>query len=87
MNILDDFEKEVECIYKNETYSVRDNGSVLRHPKTGKKPRPTEELNPYLMVPSRTIVISTYGSAIVSRGSTFFILVLEKYINFIMYPA
>ena len=42
MNLLDDFEKEVECIYKNETYSVRDNGSVLRHPKTGKKPRPTD---------------------------------------------
>ena len=42
MNILDDFEKEVECIYKNETYSVRDNGSVLRHPKTDKKPRPTD---------------------------------------------
>lgn len=42
MNILDDFEKEVKCIYKNETYSVRDNGSVLRHPKTGKKPRPTD---------------------------------------------
>lgn len=42
MNILDDFEKEVKCTYKNETYSVRDNGSVLRHPKTGKKPRPTD---------------------------------------------
>ena len=42
MNILDDFEKEVICTYKNETYSVRDNGSVLRHPKTGKKPRPTD---------------------------------------------
>lgn len=42
MYILDDFEKEVECIYKNETYSVRDNGSVLRHPQTGKKPRPTD---------------------------------------------
>lgn len=42
MNILDDFEKEVTCIYKNETYSVRDNGSVLRHPKTDKKPRPTD---------------------------------------------
>ena len=42
MNILDDFEKEVQCTYKNETYSVRDNGSVLRHPKTGKKTRPTD---------------------------------------------
>ena len=37
--LLYDYEKEVVCQYKNETYSVRDNGSVLRHPKNDEKPR------------------------------------------------
>lgn len=36
------FEKECECIYKEEGYSVRDNGAVLRYPLNGKRPRPTD---------------------------------------------
>ncbi len=40
--LLNDYERELVCQYKGETYSVRDNGSVLRHPKTNKKPRPTD---------------------------------------------
>ena len=28
---INDFSEERTCVYKNETYSVRDNGSVLRH--------------------------------------------------------
>jgi len=36
------FEKECECIYKEEGYSVRDNGAVLRYPLDGKRPRPTD---------------------------------------------
>ncbi len=43
-SLLHDFEKELECLYKGETYSVRDNGSVLRHPKNDKKPRPTDNI-------------------------------------------
>ena len=31
---IDIFEKESECDYKGEHYSVRDNGAVMRHPKT-----------------------------------------------------
>lgn len=31
-----DFCQEVVCTYKDEQYSVRDNGSILRHPRTGK---------------------------------------------------
>ena len=42
MERLTDYNKEVECIYKNESYSVRDNGAVLRYPLEGKKPRPTD---------------------------------------------
>ena len=33
-DLLNEFDKEVECIYKNEKYSVRDNGSVLRHKRS-----------------------------------------------------
>jgi hypothetical protein len=36
------FEKEIDCIYKEEKYSVRDNGTVLRYPLSGKRPRPTD---------------------------------------------
>lgn len=36
---IDDFKQEVECIYKGEKYSVRDNGAVFRHPRDGKRPR------------------------------------------------
>jgi hypothetical protein len=36
------FQCEVDCIYDDEQYSVRDNGAVLRHPRTGKRPRPTD---------------------------------------------
>ena len=42
LSLLNTFEKEVVCQYKDETYSVRDNGSVLRHPKANKKIRPTD---------------------------------------------
>ena len=38
-----DFQREVDCIYDDEQYSVRDNGAVLRHPRTGKRPRPTDD--------------------------------------------
>jgi hypothetical protein len=39
---LENFKQESECIYKNERYSVRDNGAVLRHPLDGKRTRPTD---------------------------------------------
>ena len=42
--MIDIFEKELECTYKGETYSVRDNGAVLRHPRISNKPRPTDNV-------------------------------------------
>jgi hypothetical protein len=36
---LNDFKQETECVYKNEHYSVRDNGAVLRHIRAGKRLR------------------------------------------------
>lgn len=39
---LDDFEQEAKCLYKDECYSVRDNGAVLRHSPINKRTRPTD---------------------------------------------
>jgi hypothetical protein len=39
---VEDFEQQKECVYKEERYSVRDNGAVMRHCRTGKRPRPTD---------------------------------------------
>lgn len=36
---VNDFKQEVECIYKEEKYSVRDNGAVFRHPRGNKRLR------------------------------------------------
>jgi hypothetical protein len=37
-----DFNHVVDCIYKENKYSVRDNGAVMRHPRIGKHPRPLD---------------------------------------------
>ena len=37
-----DFSQELECAYEGELFSVRDNGAILKHPKMGKQPRPTD---------------------------------------------
>ncbi len=37
-----DFQRQVDCNYDDEQYSVRDNGAVLRRPRMGKRPRPTD---------------------------------------------
>lgn len=44
MTVIDlhDFDRKAECIFEEERYSVRDNGAVLRHPREGKRPRPTD---------------------------------------------
>lgn len=36
---MTDFIREVECVYKDEHYSVRDNGAVLRHARKDKRLR------------------------------------------------
>lgn len=36
---MTEFKKEVECVYKGEHYSVRDNGEVLRHARKDKRLR------------------------------------------------
>lgn len=40
---INNFEKEVTCTFKEETYSVRDNGAVFRHRREGARKRPLDE--------------------------------------------
>lgn len=41
-DLLNTFTEVRECDYKGEHYSVRDNGAVMRHPRPGKKARPSD---------------------------------------------
>jgi hypothetical protein len=60
---LIDFIQEVECDYKGEHYSVRDNGAVFRHSLKNKKPRKYDNFwtfgkpnkNGYLLIVSEVI--------------------------------
>lgn len=36
---VDDYNEVKDCIYKDEHYSARDNGAVMRHPREGKRIR------------------------------------------------
>ena len=40
---VDDFQREVDCLYGDENYSVRDNGAVLRHHRVGKRRRALDD--------------------------------------------
>lgn len=39
---IEEYNREVECTYKDERYSVRDNGAVMRHPRNGGRVRPLD---------------------------------------------
>ena len=41
---IDDFNEEKTCTYKNETYSVRDNGAVLRHSGNPERKRKIDDI-------------------------------------------
>jgi hypothetical protein len=43
MVVMSDFNREVECVYKDEHYSARDNGAVLRHARKGKRLRKCDD--------------------------------------------
>lgn len=40
---IDDYSEVKECIYKDEHYSVRDNGAIMRHGKEGMRKRKLDE--------------------------------------------
>lgn len=37
--MINDYKEVKECIYKDERFSVRDNGAIMRHPRAGKRIR------------------------------------------------
>ena len=41
---INDFEQEKTCTYKDEVYSVRDNGAIMRHIREGKPKRKNDNL-------------------------------------------
>lgn len=43
-DLINDFSEVRECDYKDEHYSVRDNGAVMRHPRKDKKLRPNDNV-------------------------------------------
>lgn len=74
---VNDYVQEKECIYKGERYSVRDNGAVLRHQRTGKRFRSNDNQwtfgvenssNPYLHIASvrihRIVATAFHGDPI-----------------------
>lgn len=65
-NLLNLFASEKECDYKEEHYSVRDNGSILRHAKEGKKSRKLDNIWTFGKVNSSTGYLE-YGGERVHR--------------------
>lgn len=53
-NLLNDFSKEIECIFENEKYSVRDNGAVMRFPKEGGRKRQLDNIWTFGKVDAKT---------------------------------
>ena len=41
---IDDYNEVKDCIYKDEHYSVRDNGAVMRHQREGMPKRKLDDL-------------------------------------------
>lgn len=44
LNIDDFYSKEIDCIYKGDHYSVRDNGTVMRHHQENKRKRKYDDI-------------------------------------------
>ena len=42
--MINDYTEVKECVYKDECYSVRDNGAVMRHLREGKRPRKDDDV-------------------------------------------
>lgn len=42
--LLNSFDETKDCVYKDEHYSVRNNGAVMRHARSGKRKRPCDNV-------------------------------------------
>lgn len=44
IDVNDFFDQEIQCIYKGEIYSVRNNGAIMRHARSGKTKRKNDDI-------------------------------------------
>lgn len=81
--VLESFNDVRECVYKDERYSVRDNGAVLRHPKLGKKPRPLDNMwtfgrrddkTAYMLIGTHRIHIIVANAFLGARDSKIYVV-------------
>lgn len=61
---VNDFTQEKECTYKNEIYSVRDNGAVMRHAREGKKVRKEDNVWTFGKVSEKTGYMEICGQRV-----------------------
>ena len=54
MDFFSDYNTELTIVYKGETYSVRDNGAVMRHPRPNGRYRRTDDIWTFGAVNKRT---------------------------------
>ena len=61
---IDDYNEEKDCIYKNEHYSVRDNGTVMRHPREGMHVRKNDNVWTFGMPNEKTGYMQISGERV-----------------------
>ena len=80
---VNDFVQEKSCKYKDEVYSVRDNGAVMRHPLEGKNARPWDNVwtfgkkndsNGYMTIGSHRVHIIVATAFLGPRDSKIYVV-------------
>lgn len=80
---VNDFVQEKSCEYKDEVYSVRDNGAVMRHPLEGKNARPWDNVwtfgkkndsNGYMTIGSHRVHIIVATAFLGPRDSKIYVV-------------
>lgn len=81
--MINDYKDIKECIYKEEHYSVRDNGAVMRHLRDGKKPRRDDGMwtfgvknpqNGYMMIGQHRVHIIVATAFLGARDSKVYVV-------------
>ena len=81
--MINDYKEVKECVYKDEHYSVRDNGAVMRHLREGKKVRRDDGIwtfglenpqNGYMMLGQHRVHIIVATAFLGARDSKVFVV-------------
>ena len=59
---IDDYNEVKECDYKEEHYSARDNGAVMRHPREGKRIRKDDNVWTFGKPVHRIVAFAFHGN-------------------------